>query len=113
MRSGLPCTRNRPLLRTTRPDPTRIGSDIDDLALSCSDHVRQHRVMKVKRSLQIYSNDLVPKIRSGLHEGLGGIPARIVDQDVNTPEPRYRVLDSLLHGSKIGNVEPDRISASS
>ena len=69
--------------------------------------------MKVKWSLQIYSNDLVPKIRSGLHEGLGGIPARIVDQDVNTPEPRYSVLDSLLHGRKIGNVEPDRISAPS
>ncbi len=41
--------------------------------------------MKVKRSLQIYSNDLVPKIRGGLDEGLGGIPARIVDQDVDTP----------------------------
>jgi hypothetical protein len=49
--------------------------------------------MKVKRSLQIYRNDLVPKIRSGLHKGLGGIPARIVDQDVNTPEPRNSVLD--------------------
>ena len=69
--------------------------------------------MKVKWSLQIYSNDLVPKIRSGLHKGLGGIPARIVDQDVDTPEPRNRVLDSLLHGGKIGNVEPDRISAPS
>src|SRR6185503_14594195 len=84
------------------------GRDVDDVASGMDEQVRNRRLHRVERAVEVHADDAVPLVVIDLFEAQAAPGAGGVDQNVEPPKGADGAVDRCAHGGGLGNVAGGR-----